>query len=98
MVVWPSPPTRGLTRSGPSVLSREYDYYLRWTLPEATKTLGHSMNVTVNPIGSAVATSNFHRPYGFGRNGAVFGVAPPRNEEHWLVVAPPNPAPLGSEI
>ncbi len=31
---------------------------------------------------SALATSNFHRPYGFGRNGTVFGVAPPRNEEH----------------
>jgi hypothetical protein len=33
-----------------------------------------------------------------GRNGTVFGVAPLRNEEHWLVVAPPNPAPLRSEI
>ena len=24
---------------------------------------------------------NLHRPYGFGRNGAVFGVAPPHNVE-----------------
>ena len=46
----------------------------------------------------ALTTSNLHRPYGFGRNGTVFGVAPPRNEEHWLVVAPPNPAPFPSEI
>jgi hypothetical protein len=41
---------------------------------------------------------NLHRPYGFGRNGTVFGVAPPHNEEHCLVVAPPNPVPLHSEI
>jgi hypothetical protein len=24
---------------------------------------------------------NLHRPYGFGRNGTVFGVAPPHNVE-----------------
>ena len=48
-------------------------------------------------IALALATSNLHRPYGFGRNGPVFGVAPHRNEEHWLLVAPPNPAPLRSE-
>ena len=46
----------------------------------------------------ALTTSNINRLYGFGRNGAVFGVAPSRNDEHWLVVASPNPAPLRSEI
>ncbi len=48
--------------------------------------------------GLAFVRGNLHRPYGFGRNGTVFGVAPPHNEEHWLVVAPPNPVPLHSEI
>ena len=46
----------------------------------------------------AFVRGNLHRPYGFGRNGTVFGVAPPHNEEHCLVVAPPNPVPLHSEI
>ena len=41
-----------------------------------------------------ITTCNINRPYGFGRNGAVFGVAPSRNEEHWLGVAPPNPTPF----
>ena len=81
-----------------SVLSRKYDYYLRWTLPDQTRAFDRSINVSVSPIGSALATSNLHRPYGFGPNGAVFGVAPPHNEEHCRVVAPPNPAPFGSEI
>ena len=36
--------------------------------------------------GLALVTGNLHRPYRFGRNGIVFGVAPP------------NPVPLHSEI
>ena len=31
--------------------------------------------------GFALATSALHRPYGFGRNGTVFGVAPHHNVE-----------------
>ncbi len=37
-------------------------------------------NGGMHAAGSALTTGNFHRPCGFGRNGAVFGVAPPRNE------------------
>ena len=29
--------------------------------------------------GLAFVRGNLHRPYGFGRNGTVFGVAPPHN-------------------
>ncbi len=31
--------------------------------------------------GLAFVRGNLHRPYGFGRNGTVFGVAPPPNVE-----------------
>ncbi len=31
--------------------------------------------------GLAFVRGNLHRPYGFGRNGTVFGVAPPHNVE-----------------
>ena len=48
--------------------------------------------------GLAFVRGNLHRLYGFGRNGTVFGVAPLYNEEHYLVVASPNPVPLHSEI
>jgi hypothetical protein len=39
---------------------------------------------------SALTTSNINWPYGFGRNGTVFGVAPSRSGEQWLVVASPQ--------
>jgi hypothetical protein len=50
-----------------------------WTL-ESINEIEHASTVL------ALATSNFHRPYGFGRNGAVFGAG------HL-----PNPTPLRSE-
>jgi hypothetical protein len=81
----------------PSVLSQKYGHYLRWMLPDTGWTLESINEIEHASTVLALATSNFHRPYGFGRNGTVFGVAPLRNEEHWLVVAPPNPAPLRSE-
>ncbi len=31
--------------------------------------------------GLAFVRGNLHRPFGFGRNGTVFGVAPPHNVE-----------------
>lgn len=82
----------------PNVLSPKDGHYLRWTLPEESWTLDQPTNLEARTTGSSLATSNLHRPYGFGRNGAGFGVAPSRNEEHWLGVAPPNPTPLRSEI
>jgi hypothetical protein len=66
-------------------------------LPDTGWTLESINEIEYASTVLALATSNFHRPYGFGRNGTVFGVVPLRNEEHWLVVAPPNPAPLRSE-
>ncbi len=48
--------------------------------------------------GLALVRGNLHRPYGFGRNGTVFGVAPPHNVEALARLAPPNPVPLHSEI
>jgi hypothetical protein len=61
-----------------------------WTL-ESINEIEHASTVL------ALATSNFHRPYGFGRNGTVFGVAPLRNVEA-LARHLPNPVPLHSEI
>ncbi len=63
-----------------SVLPPKYDHYLRWMLPNRTWALNRSIDMGVRPVGSALTTSNLHRPCGFGRNDAVFGVAPCRNE------------------
>jgi len=37
--------------------------------------------VSVSFLHASVREGNLHRPYGFGRNGTVFGDAPPQNVE-----------------
>ena len=62
-----------------SVLSQKYDYHLRWRFHRET-VVGEARCVSANRHRCALPPRNLHRPKGFGRNGAVFVVAPPRNE------------------